>query len=85
MLKDWLPDVIERIPDTFDWFPNLRPAYRLAIVCGSIALTGVIAIAVICIRKEQIDGLRWWTLGGMLAAGIIGVILSIWYAATHEE
>jgi hypothetical protein len=85
MLKDWLPDVIERIPDTFDWFPSLRPAYRLAIICGLCAAIGAIAIAVVRIRNEPLDGLRWWTLGGMLAFGVIGVILSIWYAATHEE
>jgi uncharacterized membrane protein HdeD (DUF308 family) len=68
-----------------DWFPNLRPAYRLTVMFGGLTIVGAIAIAVVCVRREPLDAKGWYGLGFLIGSGVLGVALSIWYAATHEE
>jgi hypothetical protein len=85
MIKDWLPDVIEQVAKSFDWFPDMRAAHRLAILFGGLIIAGLIAIVVVCVTKEPLDT-RWrWLIGAIAGGGVFGIVCSLWYAATHEE
>jgi hypothetical protein len=85
MIKDWLPDVIERVVDSFDWFPNLRPAHRFAVVCSGLVIVGLIAVTVAWATNEPLDVRGRWAIGCLAGGGLSGAACSLWYAATHAE
>jgi hypothetical protein len=85
MLKDWLPDVVEHAADSFDWFPNLRPAHRFAVFSVGLTIVGLIAITVLWVTKEPLDARGHWAVGLLTGGGVLGTACSLWYAATHAE
>lgn len=85
MLNDWLSDAIENTIRSMDWFPKLRPAYRLTVMFGGLTIVGVIAVVVVCVRRVPLDAKGWYGLGFLIGGGLLGIAFSIWNAATHEE